>query len=306
MENNTIKKIDVHAHATLFKDYFPPYKAGDRSAVLVSAEELIDFYDRLGIEKGVLLPISAPEGQPSLLPSECCKYLADKYPDRFYWFCNVDPRAFPNTPDTDLVYLLEHYKALGAKGVGEITCLLPADDPKVMNLFAACEACDMPATIHISPVPDQGYGIYDGLGLPRLEKVLQTYPKLKLIGHSQTFWTEISGDNTEELRSGYPGGKVVEGGRLVELMRKYPNLYCDFSAGSGANALMRDPEFAQKFIEEFHDRIMYGCDICMPKNNLVFQFRDFLENMRNEGKISEENFRKFVRENAIRILKLEE
>ena len=92
---------------------------------------------------------------------------------------------------------------------------------------------------------------------------------------------------------------------MVELMRRYPNLYCDLSAGSGSNALMRDPEFAAKFIEEFSDRLMYACDICHPTNTHPFRFKDFLEKMLDEGKISEENYVKLVRENAIRILKLE-
>lgn len=300
-----IKKIDIHAHAVLFKEFFPPHWDDKPNAVMVSAEEVMDFYDRLGIEKGILLPISSPEGQMSVLSSESCKYLADKYPDRFYWFCNVDPRAGDNTPDGNLARILRHYKALGAKGVGEITCLLPADHPKVMNLFAACESCGLPALIHISPEKDKGYGIYDELGLPRLEKVLRSFPKLKLIGHSQAFWSEISGDNSEEVRGKYPKGAVQPGGRLVELLRKYPNLYCDFSAGSGANSLMRDPEFAVQFIEEFSDRIMYGCDICHTRNTHPFRFGAFLEQLLEEGKLSEENYRKLVRENAIRILKLD-
>ena len=76
------------------------------------------------------------------------------------------------------------------------------------------------------------------------------------------------------------------------------------SAHSGANALKRDPEYAAKFIEEFSDRLMYGCDICATINDHMFGFNDFLNKMRSEGAISEENYKKFVRENAIRILKL--
>jgi len=305
-----VKKIDIHAHATMFKEYFPPFPWEDMPGTLISAEELIGYYDKLGIEKGILLPISAPEAQLSLLPSESCKYLADKYPDRFYWFCNVDPRAGFNAVDDQMIRLIKHYKALGAKGVGEITCVLPADHPKVMNLFAACEACDMPAIIHINIQKDQDYGIYDDLHLPRFEKVLQTYPGLKLIGHSQAFWTEISGDVTEETRAMYPSGPVQPGGRITELMRKYPNLYCDISAGSGHNALMRDPDFTIAFLEEFQDRIMYGCDICYPHKNpyedYPFKFQAFMEEMVNTGKISEDIYRKIYRDNAIRILKLEE
>lgn len=305
MDTKQIKKIDIHAHAVLFKEYYPPHDTKAGPMTMVSAEEVIALYDRLGIEKGVLLPISAPESQMSVLSSESCKFLVEKYPDRFGWFCNVDPRAGGNRVNDELIRLIEHYKSLGAKGVGEITSLLPADDPKVMNLFAACAACDMPALIHINIMKDKGYGIYDDLGLPRIEKVLQTYPDLKLIGHSQAFWAEISGDITEENRGKYPKGKVQPGGRIVTLMRQYPNLYCDLSAGSGHNAIMRDPEFGLAFLEEFQDRIMYGCDICHADNDHPFKFKEFIEKMLDAGKLKEEVYRKIMRDNAIRILNLD-
>lgn len=136
-----VKKIDIHAHGVLFKEFFPPHWVKNAEAVMVSAEEVIDLYDRLGIEKGILLPISSPEGQMSVLSSESCKYLADKYPDRFCWFCNADPRAGDNTPDGDLARILRHYKALGAKGVGEITCLLPAPMPSSIPLTCSTQVC---------------------------------------------------------------------------------------------------------------------------------------------------------------------
>ena len=305
MDPKEIKKIDIHAHAVLFKEYYPPHTSKLGEMVMIGAEELIEMYDELGIEKGILLPITAPEGQMSVLSSESCKFLVEKYPDRFDWFCNVDPRAGGNRVNGEMLRLLKHYKALGAKGVGEITCVLPADDPKVMNLFAACAACDMPALIHIDIFPDRAYGIYDELGLPRIEKVLQTYPDLKLIGHSQAFWAEISGDLTEENRGRYPAGKVQPGGRVVELMRKYPNLYCDLSAGSGHNAIMRDPEFGMAFLEEFQDRIMFGCDICHTENRHSHGFKRFLEEMLDTGKLKADIYQKIVRDNAIRILKLD-
>ncbi len=41
----------------------------------------------------------------------------------------------------------------------------------------------------------------------------------------------------------------------MELLRKYPNLYADLSALSGANAILRDPEYGVKFLDEFQDRL---------------------------------------------------
>lgn len=99
------------------------------------------------------------------------KLLTEKYPERFLWFCNIDPRAGDNDPNCNLSHLLEHYKSLGAKGVGELTSNLYADDPLMENLFAHCAKCDMPVTIHISPEVGFDYGIVDDIGLPRIEKI---------------------------------------------------------------------------------------------------------------------------------------
>lgn len=305
----SIKKIDIHAHATPFRQYAPLRDPDNPNSKHLSPEMLIEEYDKLGIEKGILLTGLPPECLFPSVPSENCKYMVDQHPDRLDWFCNVDPRTEPKNGKSlyeTFVRLLMHYKSLGAKGVGEITAHIDADDPRLDTLFAACEACDMPVTIHIAPVRGGTYGIYDELGLPRIEKILQKHPNLKLLGHSQPFWAEISGDLTEEIRFDYPTGPVAEGGKIVELFRKYPNLYGDLSAGSASNALMRDPEFTAKFVEEFADRLMYGCDICAPSPVFPYKFRDFLEQMVESGKISLENYRKIVRENAIRILKLED
>ena len=137
--------------------------------------------------------------------------------------------------------------------------------------------------------------------------MLKKYPELKIIGHSQPFWSEISAENTDELRNDYPTGKVTEG-RLPEMMRECSNLYCDMSARSGANAMMRDPEYAAKFIEEFSDRILYGCDISNnlhhPDPEIHISFDKFLDKMVEDKKISEENYKKIVRDNAIRLLNI--
>ena len=295
-----IKKIDIHAHATAFPQYAPRFEYN--GCTMPSVETLLDFYERLNIEKGVLLPIVAPEAQLHTISNESCKYIADSNPDSFLWFCNVDPRAYSNSKDSNLGYLLEHYMSLGAKGVGEMTSNLYTDDPKLDNLFGFCQELGLPVTIHIAPEPSGYYGIIDELGLPRLEKMLKKYKRLKIFGHSQCFWSEI-GENSDALRNTYPSG-AVKNGRLPELMRRYENLYCDFSAGSGANALMRDREHAGRFIEEFSDRLLYGCDICARVNTFPFAFDEFLTSMRMSGEISEENYRKLVRENAIRVLKL--
>ena len=295
-----IKKIDIHAHVTMFKEFSMPSRGTGEP--MVSVPELFGFYERLNVEKGVLLPIVSQDGHIRTYSNEEIACVASQYPERFVWFCNVDPRAGNNTPDYDLGYLLEFYKSKGAKGVGELTANIYADDPRMDNLFSYCAALKMPVTIHISPSLGGYYGIVDDLGLPRIERMLKKHPDLIILGHSQPFWAEM-GELTPENRNTYPTGRVKEG-RLPWLLREYGNLYCDLSAGSGSNALMRDREYAARFIEEFADRLYYGCDVCAVCNTHPFGFDAFLTDLRNTGEISEENYRKIVRENAVRLLGL--
>ena len=294
------KKIDVHAHVSPFPGFAPPLKSGEP---MLTCEQQLWFYDKLNVEKGVLLPLVSSEFHFEPMTSLDCKYVADQNPDRFLWFCGVDPRSAGNSPTADISHLLMHYKKLGAKGVGELTAQLYTDDPLMDNFFYHCGECDMPVTIHIAPKSGGYYGIIDELGLPRLEKMLKKHKKLKIFGHSLLFWSEISADVTNETRDTYPKGKVTEG-RLAYLLREYDNLYCDLSATSGSNALMRDPEYAARFIEEFSDRLMYGCDICATFQRFSFAFNDFLDKLLDDGMISADSYYKLVRGNAERLLGL--
>lgn len=171
----------------------------------------------------------------------------------------------------------------------------------MQNLFRSCAELDMPVLIHIAPQFGGTYGIVDELGLPRIEKMLKKYPDLKIIGHSQAFWSEISADNTVEIRGKCNKGKVKEG-RLPYLMREYGNLYCDISAGSGSNAMMRDPEYAVKFLNEFADRVYYGADVCANIQTFQYDFLAFLEGLVTDGGLSQDNYEKIMYKNAEKLL----
>ena len=156
--------------------------------------------------------------------------------------------------------------------------------------------------IHLGHKIGGSYGLVDDLGLPRLERVLQQLPQTTIIAHAPAFWSEISADVTEETRGGYPEGPVGKPGRAVELLRRYPNLYADLSAGSGYNAISRDPEFGYRFLEEFQDKLLFGTDICHVGQEVPIV--DFLRRAVEEGHISREAFEKITRRNAERLLGL--
>ncbi len=298
-----VKKIDMHAHAVSSHGY--PHPRGDFWPM---PEELLVMYEKIGIERAVLMPLITTEFYFEPTTNREIMAMAERYPDSFSWFCNIDPRQGSHSPKTNFTPVLEHYKALGAKGVGEVCANLHFDDSMSMNLFYHCEQCGLPVTFHIGNKGGD-YGLVDEFHLPRLETVLKTFPGLKLIGHSQKFWAEISGDLTPETRGGYPTGKVTPGGRVPELLAKYPGMYADLSAGSGANAIMRDPEFAYKFLEEFQDKLLYATDICTNdferiKDDPMVRLASFLDDAVDNGYISEAAYYKICRGNAEKLLGL--
>jgi predicted TIM-barrel fold metal-dependent hydrolase len=174
----------------------------------------------------------------------------------------------------------------------------------MQNLFHHAEANELPLTFHLAPQQGGYYGIVDDLGLPGLEGALRAFPRLRFLGHSQPFWAEISGDLTEALRNTYPKGPVVPGGGTVRLFREYPNLYGDLSpaAGSGYNAIARDPDFGYAFLDEFQDRLLFGTDICDPRNTLDLIY--FLNEAVEAGRLSREAYEKITHRNAEELLGL--
>ncbi len=294
-----VKKIDIHVHTVNSRGI--PRKYNGNTFCL--PEELIEMYDKIGVEKGVISPIIKVEQSIEVNSNREIRDIVKQYPDRFAWFCGIDPRQGDNAPTTDFSYILNYYKSVGAKGIGEILANVPFDDPRTWNLFRHAGLCGMPVIFHIGSFKGD-YGLIDEYGLPRLEKTLQQFPEVKFLAHSQRFWSGISGDLKAEGFGGYPKGPVTPGGRVVELMRKYPNLCGDMSAGSGCNAVTRDPEFGWAFLEEFQDRLFYGTDICDPANidNPMLKLAAFLDDAVTRGKISYEAYYKVSRGNAEKLL----
>ena len=288
--------IDAHAHVFAF----PKIKLAGYAyrTTMLSAAEMIDIMDAKGIDKAVILPLNSPESLCEQQSIGEVLYICEQYPGRFIPFCNVDPRI---TARPDLIVeenylaLLKQYRDLGCKGMGEFIARMWWDDPRVLMLMSACAKVNFPVVFHTITAEVNTYGLIDQIGLPRLERVLKTVPDLKLIGHSPAFWSEISGDVDGTTKNCYNDTPVVPGGRLIELLRQYPNLYADISANSGLNALRRDPDHAWRFLEEFQDRILFGQDYCSTENDM--QHIEWLTAARDAGNISIEVFEKITWKN---------
>ena len=288
--------IDIHAHAYLFDA--PPQ---DGRTTFCRPEEVLRRYDELEIEKGVLLPLIGPETylpQSNQEVMEICR----RHPDRFVPFFNIDPRGIDNDDDTDFSVWIDWFKARGCLGVGEFMPNMHFRDPRVMNLFRQFEKAELPVIFDDTVRVNFQYGLVDDPGLPQLDYVLGTFPKLILLGHGPAFWSEIGALEKIDDRGGYPKYPVRAEGAVPALFRRHPNLWGDLSAGSGYNALARDPDYAAKFLAEFQDRLCFGTDICRADQELPLAA--FLLDLRKKGALSETAFAKIARENARRLLKI--
>jgi uncharacterized protein len=82
-------------------------------------------------------------------------------------------------------------------------------------------------------------------------------------------------------------------------MEKFPNLYGDLSAGSGAGSISRDLEFGREFLIRRQDRIMFGTDFLAPAQ-AVSQFELFED--KEKLKLPDEVATKIFRGNARKLL----
>jgi len=298
--------IDFHSHA-----YRKPLPFVTR---FYSPEELMERYDKMGVEKCVLLPVVNPE---IYFPqaNEDILDMRDAYPDRIIPFCNVDPRSLANSPHSRFDEVFEYYKERGCKGIGEVMPNLEVQDPLVQNLFACAEKVGLPVIYDGSDVKSGDFGLYDDPGLPQLEHTLQKFPNLILFGHGPVFWAEIGKLETPASRGfvftregnqvgRLPDSKITEEGVVPKLFRRYPNLMGDLSDFTAYNAFARDEEYGPKFMTEFQDRLFFGTDLCSLGMDVLLP--DLMIRWKNEGRISEEVFYKIAKGNAVKLLQLED
>lgn len=283
-------KIDTHLHLVL-KD---PIR-GKR--IFSTYTEMIPHFQKLNISKGILM--SAGELLRDFSRNEENMAIANADPQHYAWMCSPEPI------DPETVYeTLKAHKEKGAVGVGELTCNLPMTDPVLRALFDAAGKLQLPITLHMSPAVGCSYGVVDDPGLPLLEQSLRDFPDTMFVGHSACFWCEISGDAPMDTvgRNGYPTGAVTPGGRIAELLEKYPNLYCDLSATSGGQAILRDEAHGIAFLERFSDRMLFATD--MSQVNEEYPLGAWLDQKAESGQLSMDTYRKICFENAKRLYHL--
>lgn len=241
--------IDFHAHfGNLCRERYPDLPP-------ITPDMLLDRMNRHGIDLAVLLPLESPEGGWGYCLTEEVVAARDRYPERFIAFLCVDPR-YPNI-ETFIDYCV---KQRGCKGFGEHVNGLPFDHPDNKRIYAKCDEYGLPLVF------GDDLNCYDTPGLPRLEACLKEFRNVTFCGHGPGFWSAISGDDDRSIV--YPKTPTMPGGALDRLLAEHDNLYADLSAGSGYNAMSRDPVFARGFIERHWRKLLWGTDYCVPHQHI--------------------------------------
>jgi len=182
-----------------------------------------------------------------------------RYPDKFVLGYAPDPRR-PEAID-QLAAAIDTY---GVRVCGEIKLRMMYDNPDALRLYRFCGEKGLPVTFHLDyefdtgrryPRPNWWYGG----PIEAFERAIKACPNTVFLGHGPGFWAHISDDGQFD-QVPYPTGKVVRDGKITQMMRAYPNLYCDMSAGSGHGALARDVDHTRDFLTEFQDRVLYARD----------------------------------------------
>jgi predicted TIM-barrel fold metal-dependent hydrolase len=221
--------LDLHQHT--------PYNNRPRDLVLAHQ-------DQHHVKTTVMLP-----GEGWMLKiiggnRECAVFQA-AHSDRYVRFTSADPA------ESRAVDVLRGNIQRGAIGIGEMKYHVAVDSPEMHRVYKLAEEMQVPVLLHFE------YETYN-TGFERFDKVLKAYPKVNFIGHAQTWWGNVSAD-LDQLDL-YPKGPVKPGGLTDKFLGDYANLYADLSAGSGLNAITRDPEFYRGFIARHSAKLLWGSD----------------------------------------------
>lgn len=252
--------IDIHGHADWCGHDFKKYIANmERYNIditwILTWESPRDDYGPVVDSR-----LSPTKNEFGPVPFANCLSYVERAPEKFILGYAPDPRR-PDAIDVLDAAIEIH----GVQVYGELKVRMMFDNLDALRMYRFCGKKGLPVLIHMDyELPRQDTRMqwdtwWYGGGMDPYERAIQACPETIFIGHGPGFWAHISGDD-KYSKEAMPEGPVLPGGRISEMLRKYPNFFCDISAGSGHNALSRDLEFTKDLLIEFQDRIMYGRD----------------------------------------------
>ena len=208
------------------------------------------------------------------LDDETSQRALKQHPDRFIPSGATDP----NRGMEDIRDIVRLHEAFGIKAIGAFPCGLfpqvPIHDKRFYPVYAKCCELDIPICICVG-VPGPRIPM-DAQKVEYLDEVCWFFPELKIVTrHGAEPWTEL----------------------MVKLLLKWPNLYYSTSAFA--------PRYYPKAIIDYAntrgaDKVMYGGYFPMGLT------LDRIFSEMPEVPLKDEVWPKFLRDNARRVLKLED
>lgn len=198
-------------------------------------DEAVEFLDAHGVTRAIDHPI---KGSRPKNDGERQTMLANfkKHEGRFDRFCIIEPDEVSTVEEA--LAILEKEKKEGAIGFGEHYGYgLFFDDPANMRLYAACAKAGLPVMFHMD-----GSRNKDTADFKHLENALRSNPNCVFIAHGPAWWKQFGS------------------GQCDRLLKAYPNLHADLSAGSGAKALGKDKEYTTRFMKDHGTKLLFGTD----------------------------------------------
>jgi predicted TIM-barrel fold metal-dependent hydrolase len=235
--------IDIHQHLNY---------SGRSDAALLAHQAT------MGATTTILLPSGRPLQRPSThdgksngldaqaLGNEACWQFASAHRKAYRFAAN----EVPDIPEARSE--IERYLRRGAVMIAEQKFGVECDSPEMQRIFALAQERNVPVLMHWQ------FEMYNK-GFDRFHRMLEKYPKVRFIGHAQTWWANIDRNHSDQ-KVLYPKGPVTAGGFTDRYLADYPNMFGDLSAGSGLNALTRDEEFTRGFLERHQDKLLFGSD----------------------------------------------
>jgi predicted TIM-barrel fold metal-dependent hydrolase len=235
--------IDIHQHLGY---------SGRRDDTLLAHQRAI------GATTTILLPAGRVATGPSThgglanglqaeaLGNDACHQFVQGHRPAFLFGANDVPDLEGATAE------IERYLKRGAVVIAEQKFGVECDSPEMQTIYALARAYDVPVLMHWQ------FKMYN-YGFERFHKMLEKFPRVKFIGHAQTWWANIDREHADQTVL-YPKGPVTSGGLTDRYLSDYPNMYGDLSAGSGLNALTRDENFARDFLTRHRDKLLFGSD----------------------------------------------
>ena len=254
-------------------------------------EQILVHQRNTGVALSILLPAGETGGLAAGVAGNAhTAAFVRQHPEQFRSFANE------NVFRPGAAKEIERYLKMGALGIGELKDKVACDSADMQRIAEVAREFDVPMLIHFQ---DGGYND----GYVRFHRMLEKFPTVKFIGHATAFWAYIDRNQTEKSPRN-PTGKVTPGGLTDRWLRDYPNLFGDLSAGSGNNALARDPAFTRGFLARHQDKLMYGSDCYCATGTgpqcLAAAKLGFLQELTDTPEIRQ----KILSANARRVLKL--